>query len=240
MSNSLPSTGSNKGLTIADPRMNFRGMSYGNISALWANWLVSTQVDSFNGGNDMLFLRANSVHVKTGVNAYIISEETPLFIPVHIAQFHIGALFNGTKIESEVGIRHAIHSEIKEYNNMWLTIESIHESRRNVVEDLYSFYVESPLFRLNVSEKSPLREKLNPPIDCGIYDAVIGGYFVLLGSLPIGTHLLRFGSKGAGSNYSDAYYEINVKHKFEKDLKDVSSDPPHYKIRWPGEDTEKF
>jgi hypothetical protein len=69
---------------------------------------------------------------------------------------------------------------------MWAVMHEISESQpqpryyQKIVANLYEHYVESPMFRLMVSPRSPLKDKLPEPMQAGTYDAIVGGYFILM------------------------------------------------------------
>jgi hypothetical protein len=201
-------------------------MPYGIMTTLWSNWLYSERPDYFYG-DDILFLRANSVQVKTGDAAYTITSNSAIFIPVYAVQYHIGATYRGTKIESEVGLRHVIRSEIRQCKTMWAHIQPNENPTQPIVNDLTDYYAESPLFSLRVSEKSPLRDKLESQLEPGTYNATIGGYFILIHDLVPGTYRIRFGYNGVDSRFADAYYEIHIEYTREKYM---SATPPPAKL----------
>jgi hypothetical protein len=95
---------------------------------------------------------------------------------------------------------------------MWAVIRDLSKPSQyqNIVDNLYDHYVESPLFKLTVSTKNPFKDELPEPIQPGIYDTVVGGYFILM-KLPQGSYLIWFGANGPGINHSEAYYQLNVK-----------------------------
>jgi hypothetical protein len=96
---------------------------------------------------------------------------------------------------------------------MWAKIKyanDLTQGGHDIVPILISYYMESPLFRLIVSERSKFKDKLEEPFETGIFDAVTGGYFLLIKGLPKGEYRLRFGGKGKGSYITDSIYDITI------------------------------
>jgi hypothetical protein len=169
------------------------GMGIGLLTTSWSNWLHGDQPDLYDG-NHILFLRSNiestrdpkSYHNRTGDMAMNVDASIDILIPVFTAQYHIGSYYKGTKIDSEVGARRAVRDHIAEGREMWAVMHEISESQpqpryyQKIVANLYEHYVESPMFRLMVSPRSPLKDKLPEPMQAGTYDAIVGGYFILM------------------------------------------------------------
>ena len=120
------------------------------------------------------------------------------------------------RIEDEGGLRNAVFRTLGAGSNIWARCKYQDDPKNSYlsyplpVPDLRSYYMESPLFRLFVSERSRLKDGLDEPFEAGVFDAVTGGYFLLLKSLEPGAYRIRFGGKGKGSYLTDSIYDITV------------------------------
>ena len=154
---------------VLKPWETFKGMSYGDWSAVWTNWLLSNEVDSYKG-EDVLFLRGNidynptssnpgalrhqdsdSFLDKTGDKGYKVIEGTSGLIPVTVAYYNIGDNFDGKIIESEVELRRALNSDFSLMRTIWASIKKINcKKSYKIVPKITSYKIESPLFQLRV------------------------------------------------------------------------------------------
>jgi hypothetical protein len=223
-------------IDVVPPVENFRGMSYGDWAALWSKWLLSDEPDNYAGG-DMLFLRGNvdykplgiptggprhsdprGFYNRTGKKGEEIFEGTAIFFPVVNAQLNIGELYDGRLIRNEEDVRLVARKDIAEGGAMWANIMRKGEKKpTKIVKNLKDYRVESPLFRLVVSQKSRLRDRMESPLKPGIYDSVTVGYYVLIRTLPPSIYRIRFGGKGRGAYYTDSVYDISVRGKKKRD-----------------------
>jgi hypothetical protein len=215
---------------------NFRGMSYGDWAVLWNKWLLSEEPDNY-AGSDVLFLRGNvdykvvggttggprhsdpkGFYDKTGKKGEQIFEGTAIFFPVVNAQLNIGEIYDGRLIKDEEGMRFVARKDIDEGGAMWATITRKGDKKATrIVKNLRDYRVESPLFKLVVSQMSQLRDRMESPLETGIYDSVTVGYYVLIRSLPPSIYRIHFGGKGRGSYYTDSVYDITVHGKKKGD-----------------------
>lgn len=209
------------------PHENFRGLPYGRWAGLWWNWLLSDEPDAYRG--DILFLRGNldykpvgqdgPVHIdpssfldRTGKKGVKIFEGTPIFFPVANTVFRIGLdMFDGRKIETEQDARLAAIRDNQESNRIWATISSNGKMPRKIVDNFQDYFIESPLFDLKISDKSPIRKTMDTPLESGTFTSLTAGYYILISSLCPSTYRIRFGTKGRGSYYTDAVYDITVR-----------------------------
>ena len=76
--------------------------------------------------------------------------------------------------------------------------------------DINDYMIESPLFKLKVSERNPFLPHLEVPLEPGEHDAVVVRLFLLVEGLPIGRYRIQFGGKGRGDYRTDAMYDILV------------------------------
>jgi hypothetical protein len=198
---------------------NFKGRSYGDLVATWTNWLFSDQPD-YTETTDILFLRGNigyyqdlqKFYDKTNENAETVFKGTAILVPVICTFLTIGSYYDGSRIESEVGLRNAVNRTVHAGVEAWakIKLKNGRGEAVNIVDDLLQYYVETPFFKLSVSERSPLRDKIDEPIDPGVYDTVTGGYFLLLRDLDPQTYRIRFGGKGKGNYVTDSVYDVIV------------------------------
>jgi hypothetical protein len=233
------------------PNETFRGLSYGEIIVAWTNWLMGDRPDYYDGG-DILFLRGNVGYYDdrntfydrgdirvfrsdTGSvvgNGLKIRKDTAILIPIVTAQFDIGGNYSGARIEDETSLRRAVRDDLNSGGEMWATVCKIegedkkkYLASRLVDDNLENYRAESPRFKMLVTEQNPFRKTMEVPKDAGVYDAVTGGFFILIKGLDAGRYVIRFGAKGRGNYYTDAVYDITVEGTRLKTVKDISDNP---------------
>jgi hypothetical protein len=226
---------------VLKPCETFKGMSYGDWSAVWTNWLLSNEVDTYKG-EDVLFLRGNidykptssnpgalrhqdsdSFLDKTGDKGYKVIEGTSVLIPVTVVYYTIGDNFDGKIIQSEVELRRALNSDFNLIRTIWAAIKKINcKKSYKIVPKITSYKIESPLFQLRVSSNSILNEFLDEPMKPGTYNSVVGGYFLLVKSLPQSKYRLSFGAEGPGEYSTRSVYDIEVYSRTPRITKDIS------------------
>ena len=207
---------------------NFRGLSYGEWATIWDNWLLSEDPDSAVR-KDIFFLRGNldytsvtsnndfprfsdpsAALIKTDQNAEIIFANTAIFIPVLTAQYSIGDIYDGKKLDNENELREAVNRDSDESLCLWATIT--HKGRKSrIVNDLNKYRIESPLFHLAIPSNSSLRLGTQDAVKPGLYDTVVGGFFLIIRSLPRGKYRIEFGGNGRGNYNTNSIYDIDVK-----------------------------
>lgn len=221
------------GFDIVEPEKQFLGMSYGDWITCWSNWLLSEKPD-YQVGQGTLFLRGNidykydekgGRHKEPGgfLNrmddmGIVISEGTPIFVPVITAMIVKGDRYEGTDLQNETNLRYAARKDIDEGSKMYAIYKrkAMHEPAfpskwTAIVNDIKEFRFESPKFILNVTDESPLRERMEYPLIPGDYEAVTAGYFLIIRKLEPGyTYRIRIGGVGRGDYYTDAIYDITV------------------------------
>lgn len=232
---------------VLDVEHNYRGLSYGSWAATQRNWLFSERPD-YQYENDILFLRGSMFysgseaakeqkqtpsipdkqvfHNRTGDLEERIHEEAAIFVPVITATFVIGESFGGTYFENEDQIRNAARKETRLSGDMWAVIKNEKDADwKNIVTNIKDYWIESPLFRLRVSDKNPFLKTLELPLEPGEYDAVVVGYFILIKHIDPGRYRIQFGAKGRGDYRTDAIYDIYVESKLTNTSRDVSKLP---------------
>lgn len=206
---------------------NFRGLSYGEWISIWDNWLMSEDPDN-TIRKDILFLRGNldykpvtpdnefprfsdstGVLVKTDHNSETIFENTAILIPVLTAQYSIGDIYDGRRLKTEHELRDAVNRDSDESLRIWATINQNNKTLK-IVSDLNRYRVESPLFKLSIPDNSNLRLRTQDAAKPGIYDTVVGGFFLIVHSLPKGRYRLEFGGNGRGNYSTNSIYDITV------------------------------
>jgi hypothetical protein len=219
----------------------YRGRSYSEWIESWSNLLVSASPD-YPSGSDMLFLRGNidykmdpsGVRFKepgkfldrTGNLKETIYHNTALFIPIVTALYAMNEPYEGSPLSDEEGLRYAVRKDISEGGKMWLRFKTkSHPTYDKVVDEIKFFYFETAKFTLNVSPNSPLVPQFEYPYAPSNYEAVQGGYFVILYDLSPDIYRFNFGGFGRGFYYTAGVYDIEVKDERSRDLpKDVSSE----------------
>jgi hypothetical protein len=234
-------------LSVLHHSETFNGLSYGDWAAIWTNWLLSKDVDSYNG-QYILFLRGDvnyrpvrgaegavryqdpdSFLDMTGRKAQKILEGTSILIPVSVSFNAIGSYFEGKFIENEIQLRDAVNSDLDNVRTLWATV-SMRKSKKStkIVPNLGSHRIESPLFKLTVPKDSTLNDVLDEPFKAGIHDAVAAGYFVLIRGLAPSTYRIVFGSEGPGEYATRSVYDIVVFPDKRKRPLDISGSSRYY------------
>jgi hypothetical protein len=226
---------------VVAPNENFNGMSYGEWAAVWNSWLVSSK-PIYDGGR-MLFLRGNidyrpagkqksgprfldsrACYDRTGSKGENIFEGTAIFVPVITASWSISNIYDGRLIENEQELRYFVNKDLDEGGTMWAKIMN-HDSRESsmIVKDIRNYRFESSVFKLRIPRDSLLNSKMEEYVKPGIHETVVGGYFLLLKSLPLSRYRIAFGGKGRGPYYTKAIYDISVLKKPRDKIRDVSA-----------------
>jgi hypothetical protein len=215
-------------LGVINPISNFRGLSYGQWSSIWCNWLLSEDPDEYRGG--ILFLRGNvnygpvggvkgaprlihprDYYNRTGKKGKTVFVNTPIFFPVLNALMSKGDIYDGKLLGTESDLRSAANRDIEEGGLMWATVSnSPHGTPRNIVKNLNHYLIESPLFSLSIPKRSRLRNKMENATKFGIHPSVTVGYYILAIFLIPGTYRLQFGGYGKGEYRTDARYDIKI------------------------------
>lgn len=228
-------------IDVLQPWETFKGMSYGDWAAVWTNWLLSEEVDTYKG-QDILFLRGNinykpissvagalrhqdpnSFLDRVGDKAYKVLEGTSVLIPITVAYYAIGDYFDGKIIDNQVELRSALNSDFKLIRTIWAVIKKSSSKKSvKIVPNLASYKIESPLFQLKVPTNSILNEFQDEPLKPGTYYAVVGGYFLLVKLLPQSTYRVSFGAEGPGEYSTRSIYDIEVYANTPRITKDIS------------------
>jgi hypothetical protein len=227
---------------IVSPNANFRGRSYGEWASEWWNWLVSEDPDSYSRNNRIVFLRANidydfvegrgRIHTgkhydRTKARRIEIYDDTAVFFPVIEAEFSYGDPYPEDKtriIRTEAEMRYLARRDIDEGGQLGATIRKGDGPRNPIVHNIKNHRAESPLFRLAVSRKNPLRYKMEVIHGHGTFYAVTDGYWILLRYLRASNVLyeIHFEAEGRATQYS-ATYNIFVKPRPNDAVQDKSS-----------------
>jgi hypothetical protein len=229
-------------IDVAPPDRNFRGLSYGEWITVWNNWLLSRDPDSYDGG-DVLFLRGNinykpvseakraprhidphGIYDRTGDQGEQVFEGTAIFFPVIDSMMKIGDMYDGKVMKKIEELRLAVNKDINEGGPMWATIMKKGGSKASkIVKNIEEYRVESTYFKLHIPEDSLLKDKTEYVSRPGVYDAVSGGYFIMIGSLPSGLYRINFGAKGRGVYRTNAVYDILVQGRRKGQIVDKSN-----------------
>jgi hypothetical protein len=228
-------------IDVVKPQENFRGLPYGHWLARWNNWLVSPDPDYYDGG-EIFFLRGNldyrpvandieyprfidpeGIYERIGENGYRIYEDTTLFIPIITSSYNLGNVLDGVLKDTEEDIRRYINKDIDRGHDMWAMIKSANSPKASkIVNNLENYRVESPLFKLVVPTNSKLNKHQYMQDEPGIYDAVVGGYCLIIRSLPRGSFRINFGARGSGDYNTNAVYDVIVEGRRPVTVRDSS------------------
>jgi len=228
-------------IDVVRPQENFRGLPYGNWLARWTNWLFSPDPDYYDGG-EMFFLRGNldyrpvakdieyprfidpeGIYEKIGENGYTIFEDASLFIPIITSQYNLGDVLDGVTKDTEEDIRRYVNKDLDRGHDMWATIKSANSGKASkIVKNLEDYRVESPLFKLVIPTNSKLNKYQYMQSEPGIHDVIVGGYCLIIRSLPKGSFRINFGGRGSGDYYTNAVYDVIVEGKRPVTVRDTS------------------
>jgi hypothetical protein len=223
------------------PGKTFKGLSYGDWVAIWSNWFLSRDVENYDG-EDMLFLRGyvgfkavsdaegamryqdpESLLDRTGDKKLKVLKGTSVFVPTAVSVNAIGCDFEGKLIQNVKDLRNAVNDDINHVRSIWATVKLNHSKESiKLVPDLRSYRIETPIFKLTVPEDSVLNNLMDYPMKPGVYEAVAGGYFVLLPDLAPSTYQIDFGCEGPGDYSTRGVYDITVYRDTRKQPSDIS------------------
>jgi hypothetical protein len=238
-------------IPVVKPTENFRGMSYSEWITVWCNWLLSEEVDTYDG-EDMLFLRGNvnfrpvgdleggprhlaqiGMYDRTGRSGERIFEGTSLMIPVIVSMLSIGDVYEGTKMLTPQQLWYNTNIDAVRGGPFWASVMKKGGKRAyRIVENIKNYKMQTPLFKLIVPDNSKLMNKMDIPIRPGIYDTIAIGFFILIKSLPPSTYRINFGGQGIGEYFTNALYDIVVEGRRKNSLKDDSNRVVTFKHPW--------
>jgi hypothetical protein len=238
-------------LDVVSPKENFKGMSYSDWISIWANWLWSADPDNYDGG-DMLFLRGNidygpvggivgaprfidskSIYDRTGEKGETINEKTGILIPILTSHLNCGGIFDGKKICTREKLRFCINKDIDRMYTVWANIlNNGNKKPTRIVKNIREFKVQSQVFKFSIPTDSLLNAKSEMPDEVGEYESIVGGYFLILRSLPRTSYRIMFGGRGPGTYYTNAIYDIRVDGRKKERLVDLSghNSPVTFKV----------
>ncbi len=221
----------------------FRNMTYSEWSIEWVRWLLSANPIFHRSRGEMLMTRGN-ISYKYGTDAAADAErsltepffnkaitkkeivfkgehvfsDTPIYVIAIQAMYFVNEVddFTGIAFDNVHQCREACRRDINAGGEYWFRI-----SKNGKDYDLKDklVLVETPSFNVTVSERSPLRERLEYPYQPGTYEAVSMCYCVIIKNLEAGAYRLQIGGIGRGTYMTDAVYDILVSD---------SKDPPKF------------
>jgi hypothetical protein len=221
-------------IDILPPNENFRGRSYGEWASEWLKKMLSASPDNYSKDDPIIFLRTNvdyspvegredgyrentTTHYdRTGNKGIEIYEETAVFFPVIEANFLVGCKNPEDKkkvLQTEEELRYYARKDIDSGWQIGTFVKIDYEHAQPIVNNLKDYRAESSLFKILVSDKSPLKDKWEEELKPGTFDAVTDGYWILIRELQASTEPYRIyfeAQKGAYYHYS-ATYDISVK-----------------------------
>jgi hypothetical protein len=233
-------------LDIVPPNENFRGRSYGEWASEWLKWVVSGDPDSYSRNGPIIFLRANIDYspVEGAINGYRenttthydrtlekgieIYDETAIFFPLVEANFLTGCRNPEDRkkvLRTEEELRYYARKDIDSGWEIGSYIALSNSKPRPLVNNLKDYRAESQLFKILVSEVSPLRNKMEEELHAGVFDAVIDGYWILIRELRPADKPYRifFEARNGTYYHYSATYDIFVRQRPRTNVKDISS-----------------
>jgi hypothetical protein len=233
-----------KQIDIVPPSQNFRGRSYGEWASEWLKWVVSSDPDIYSKDDPIIFLRANidyspikdgyrentTTHYdRTREKGIEIYEGTAVFYPVVEANFLTGCKNPEDKnklLQTEEELRFYARKDIDCGWEIGSYITTKNKRAQPVVNDLRDYRAESQLFKIVVSEKSPLKNKMEEELRPGIFDAVTDGFWILIKELQAanGPYRIHFEARKGSYYHYSATYDIYVKPRPKSNFTDKSFD----------------
>jgi hypothetical protein len=230
---------------IVSPNENFRGRAYGEWASEWMKWMVSSDPDNYSKDDPIIFLRANidyapvewrqngyrentTTHYdRTGDKRIEIYEGTAIFFPVVEANFLTGCKNPEDKkkvLQTEEELRYYARKDIDSGWEIGTTIQIGTEDAQPIVSNLEDYRAESQLFKIVVSDKSPLKDKMEEELKAGTFDAVTDGYWILIRKLQPSDepYKIYFEAKNGTYYHYSATYDILVKARPKSKFKDKS------------------
>jgi hypothetical protein len=241
-----------KKLDIVPPNENFRGRSYGEWASEWMKWVVSSNPDNYSISDPIVFLRANidystiegkngyrkntTTHYdRTGDKRVEIYHGTAIFFPVVEANFPVGCTNPEDKnkvLLTEEELRYYARKDIDSGWEIGATIQAGNEEPQPIVNKLDDYQAESQLFKIVVSAKSPLKDKMEEVLKPGVSDAVTDGYWILIRQLEpsVEPYRIYFQARNGTYYHYSATYEILVKQRPRRNFTDISYSLVHNKM----------
>jgi hypothetical protein len=233
-------------LDIVPPNENFRGRSYGEWASEWLKWLLSGDPDSYSRDDPIIFLRANidyspvegamnghrentTTHYDRTLDKGIkIYEETAIFFPLVEANFLTGCKNpedNRKVLLTEEELRYYARKDVDSGWEVGSYVIIKNKKPRPLVKNLKDYRAESQLFKILVSDKSSLKNKMEEELRAGVFDAVIDGYWILIRELqPAGQpYRIYFEAKKGTYYHYSATYDIFVSSRPKSQFRDNSS-----------------
>ena len=165
---------------VLSPHASYNGKSYGEWLAESWKKLLSEDPDKPDGSIFFLRTSPNPEEISTFQKTAKISSDQAVFVPVAstaINKYDIPDLDTEEKRRSEAN---KYTDEVDSAPEAWhATIDG-----QPIVPNLKEFRVQSPEFDLTVSEKSPIRKKLDTTYEPGTEPTVAAGYCIIIKSLP--------------------------------------------------------
>jgi hypothetical protein len=227
-------------IEVVPIKENYLGMSYGVWAGIWDNWLMSENPDT-NVRKDILFLRGNLDYKPVASHRYaprymspssglmftakdMIFANTAIIIPALTARYSLGDVYDGRTIKDELSLREAVNRDTDESLNVYATIKNLRNGGElsSIVDDLNDFRIESPMYKLKVHPRGKLIKTSETMSDPGIFYSVIGGFFLIIKSLPKGRYRIRFGGEGRGRYSTHSIYDISVHSTRTNRIQDTS------------------
>ena len=187
----------------------------------------------------------NRVGLKDGANlGIVVPFGTAIMIPIMTATVWKGEVFEGRILEDEENLRNAARKDSDESREIWSVWKTVKnpktlgtvrtrgvptlDSADNVLKggkqwdkykpmvgNLACYRIESPLFTLTISDKSPFRDSMS--LEPGNYDTVTMGYFLILKDLDEGVYRFHFGGRGRDNYQTDAIYENHCNFRIDEE-----------------------
>jgi hypothetical protein len=207
---------------VLSPNEKLEGKTYGEwLAASW-NWLLSDSIENQNGPAYFLKTSSNYVqngpHFRIGKNKVKVFADQAIFVPVIIA---LADSMHFPHLSTPKLRRDDVNYDINKGDNPPKPYQATIDGKP-IVDDLKRFRVESPEFRLRVSENSPIKDELEVPIKHhGAWHAVSAGYCIIIKSLPPRTepYSIHIWSRGRDNYFTEAFYDIEV-DKNEREQKE--------------------
>lgn len=192
---------------VLPPRSRPFGLTYGQWSARWWQWVLSIPTDQNPlldptgencavGQSRRVWFLAGALGTGSATRTCVVPAGTALFFPI------INAIFVATEPGETEALAHEsvrAREDLVNVSTLFVEVDGV------PVTNLGSYRAHSPTFPVTFPEDNLFG------VPAGVYPiAASDGFWLMLGPLPPGTHTVHFGGVTGGGNPIDITYTIIV------------------------------
>lgn len=210
----------------------YRGLTYSDYLTEWLRFYHSDYAYFRGYPGEILYLEGNNSYVtdsntgtrkqsaeflnnarnSDGTNrGQMIFNDTAIFVPVMNTFYSVTESYEGNALQSLADCQYVCRRDANETQSLYCELIP----KNGEIVDLFSqiYYFESSCPNLVVTENNSFRNRIEMPINPGVYDTFIASYAIMLNTsgtsyLQPGDYRLRFGGIGRG------YYKTNTVQDF--------------------------